>query len=238
MRVLGSAIAMLLLVCVAVNAEDVQPNPEQAARSDKARLTATERAAAQKSAVLYSPPRRGTPRAKVGGGVRGVAALPRPLTLAPPHLALTGRPAPTLYWYLEALPEAGATAFFTLTSLDAIEPVVEQELSVPQATGIHPVDLASMGVALEPETEYQWSISIVRDPERRNLDLVDSSYLWRIAAAQVPDAATTADLAAESLWYEALESAVATAASDPRDEASGAPLKSLLEQAELRRAIP
>ena len=237
MRVLGSAFAILLLVSVAT-AQDAPLHPQQG--SDESTPTSGERpeTRAQKPAVLYTPPRRGTPRAKVGGGVRGATTQPSPLTLAPPHLALTGRPAPTLYWYLEALPEAGTTAFFTLTSVDAIEPLVEQELSVPKTTGIHRVDLASLGVELEPETEYQWSISIVRDPERRDLDLVDSSYLWRLAAARVPDAATTADLAAESLWYEALESAVATAESEPQSEASSAELKALLEQAGLRTAIP
>jgi len=229
-------LAILLLASDAT--AQAPPSPQQATRADESALNsvAPPEARAPKPAVRYNPPRRGTPRAKVGGGVRGVRVQPKPLTLAPPHVALTGRPTPTLYWYLEALPEAGATAFFTLTGVDASEPVVEQEIGVPKATGIHHVDLASLGVALEPETEYQWSISIVRDPERRDLDLVDSSYLWRLAA--VPVAATTAELAAESLWYEALESAMATAASDDQSEASDAELKALLEQAGLRKAIP
>jgi hypothetical protein len=242
-----AAVAVAAVVCclcfvaapaAAQDAKEQSGQPQRPAQTPADGSDERTQVAQEKPPVRYTPPRRGSPRAKIGGGVRGATTPPRPLTLAPPHLALTTRSAPVLFWYLEALPQADARTHFTLTSLTAVDPVVDRELGVPQATGIQRVDLEAMGVVLEPETEYQWSISIVRNPQRRELDLVDSSYLVRVAATGPSDEATTADWAARSVWYEALASAMAAVEADPASDAAQGDLAALLHQAGLHAAIP
>lgn len=210
-------------------ARDARPDPE-VERADPA-------PAPPAPGVLYAPPRRGSPRAKVGGGVRGAATQPAPLTLAPPHLALTARRAPRLFWYLGALPGAGTETVFTLGAVDAVDPLVEQTLARPETTGFQLVDLALLGVELAPETEYEWSIAIVQDPRRRDLDLVDSASLM-LVASELPADADAAAWAAQSVWYEALASAIAAVEADPTSETARAELSALLQQSELEAALP
>jgi hypothetical protein len=235
------AVAWLCLVAAPAAAEedesrDGRPEHKTEAPADDEKERV--QAAQAKQPVRYTPPRRGSPRAKIGGGVRGAVTQPRPLTLAPAHLAHTTRSAPILFWYLEALPQPGTRALFTLTSLTAVDPLVEQELGVPRTSGIQRIDLGAMGVVLEPGTEYQWSVSIVRDPRRRELDLVDSSYLLRVAGPESAREGTAADWAARSIWYEALASAVAAVESDAASDSARADLEALLHQAGLHAAIP
>jgi len=66
--------------------------------------------------LVYNPPRRGSPRAKVGGGLRGATALPTLLALAPDHLAQTVSARPALFWYIDAQLTSGAQIVFTRCS--------------------------------------------------------------------------------------------------------------------------
>lgn len=187
---------------------------------------------------VYTPPRRGAPKTRVGGGTRGLSTgthTGEVLTvLSPPQTGRTQQAQPTLYWFLSA---ADAGPFeFVLTTADAIAPLQRVRIDGPLGAGIHAVSLRDQNVVLEDGLEYQWSVAIVRDPERRSRDVVAIGTLERVAAGSTPDGAQGVfALAQRGLWYDALqrvEELIAQSTSDVRLREYRA---ALLDQAELRQ---
>jgi Domain of Unknown Function (DUF928) len=171
------------------------------------------------SAHLYQPP-GGTPRARVRGSVRGRAGSELSLqSLVPEHAGRTVSEQPTLFWYLAGELPAGAALQFTLIDDASIDPLVEAVLPRPSHEGIQRIDLSQHHVKLERGPEYEWSVALVVDPQRRSNDIVTAGWIDRVEPPA--DLATTPDpgarsLAAHGLWYDAL----AAASDDPplRDE--------------------
>ena len=187
----------------------------------------------------YLPPRRGAPRATVSGGVRGTRALPTPLALAPSHLAQTVAGRPSLFWYIDAVPNQSSGLVFTLIDEEGIDPVAEVTLTSPQQAGIHRIRLADHGVSLEPGTEYEWSIALVVDSEHRAKDVVTAGYIRRVSQPEElelrqPCVTSYADL---GLWYDALESVSDSIDAAPGDLALLGQRNSLLRQVGLDAVI-
>ncbi len=192
---------------------------------------------AQTSKVLYRPPSRGAPRAKVGGGNRGAGALPTPLALAPDHVGLTQRAQPSLFWHLDLQPPAAVRFVFTLAEEDGIEPLVEREIPSPTQSGIQRVRLAELGVELLPGRIYVWSVALVSDPVRRSRDVIGLGYVERIPAAAGSRPGSPAELAAEGLWYDALAELGDQIDARPGVDSLRDDRNSLLRQARLLAAI-
>jgi len=188
---------------------------------------------------VYRPPRRGAPRAKVGGGLRGARALPEPLALAPGHLAQTASPQPALFWYIDAVPAGPVQIVFTLIDAEGVDPVVEASLDPPTRAGIHRIRLADHGVELEPGVEYEWSIAVVVDPAQRARDVVTTGYIQRVAqpASLEGAVATAARYAAAGLWYDALETISDSIREAPDDVELRRHRSGLLRQAGLGAAV-
>jgi len=161
------------------------------------------------TAPVYKPPARGKPRGRVGGGTRSAGALlAAPLALVPDHTGETLAAQPTLFYSLAALPPEGAKLVFALTHEDAIEPLVESELSRPAAPGIQAIALAKYGVELAPGIEYEWTVTLVPDPSKRSSDLITAGWIERVAPPAGLDAGSDPTaLAAEGLWYDAFAAA-------------------------------
>jgi hypothetical protein len=190
-----------------------------------------ERQATPASDPLYHPP-TGKPRQRVGGGARGIGSGPVAFySLVPEHTGRTVSEQPSLFWYLAGELPAGASLHFTLIDDTGIDPLVEAVLPRPAGVGIQRIDLAQHDVRLERGPEYEWSVALVVDPERRSNDIVTAGWIDRVEPP--PDLAATAEpgarsLAAHGLWYDAL----AAASDDPplRDE--------LLREVGLGAAVP
>ena len=187
--------------------------------------------------VVYRPPRRGSPRGRVAGGVRGGTALPEPLALAPDHVGLTMRATPSLFWHLDGTPPETARIVFTLIEADGVEPIVERELPLPDGAGIQRVRLADLGVALTPEVDYAWSVSLVTADDH-STDAVSEGSLHLVAgdalAGRPPSARAFAE---QGLWYDALEALSDAIDAAPADTSLGAQRDSLLRQAGLEAAL-
>jgi hypothetical protein len=188
---------------------------------------------------VYRPPRRGAPRAKVGGGLRGARALPTPQALAPAHLAQTITAQPSLFWYIDAVPNESSELVFTLIDEEGIDPVAEVALISPKQAGVQRIRLADHGVSLAPGTEYEWSIALVVDPEHRAKDVVSTGYIRRVSQPaelelRPPCVTTYADL---GLWYDALESVSDSIDAVPGDVALLGQRASLLSQVGLGAVI-
>lgn len=251
-----AAVAALLLAAVAAASGDESETPVQVAEasshrsveagndSSRKRGVQEEATEAAEVAVVYRPPRRGAPRTNVGaGGVRGARALPQLLALAPDHVGLTTRATPSLFWYVDALPEGGLAeggldVVFTLNREDRIEPLVEATLAPPGAPGIQRVRLADHGVKLAPDVDYEWSIALVGQDEPRPQLVVSVGYLRRVERpADLPGAAPDAAAYARAgLWYDALTALGDAIERHPGDATLRSQRSSLLSQARLEPA--
>lgn len=186
---------------------------------------------------LYQLPKVGKPTGRVGGGRRGgIASMPEVYTLVPDHVGYSTSRQPVLYWYLSE--KARGDVIFELTLIDesSIEPLVDRRFSPPAGPGVQRVDLAELGVTLEPGEEYQWSISLVPDPKDRSKDVVSSGWVEvvpppeglaeRVAAAGPGGAAAIYGEA--GLWYDTLDATLSQA--DRGDAKARSQLAGLLKQ--------
>ena len=188
--------------------------------------------------VVYRPPSRGAPRRRTGGSTRAAGIGLALHALAPDHVARTARAAPSLYWHINSAPPAHARAVFTLIDDESIDPIASFDLPTPNATGIQRISLADHGVTLKPGVEYEWSVSIVLDPDRRSRDVVSQGWLRRVEAPQLDaDATPIATLAQLSLWYDALERLSQDIDASPNDTTLRAQRNGLLRQVGLSGAV-
>ena len=237
---IAAALALLLLTSSAA-----------AQRDDAASKTATLRTAAASSSevvkrsrdeagqpVVYKPPRRGSPRGRVAGGVRNAsAALPEPLALAPDHIAETISTSPSLFWHLDGTPPETARIVFTLIEAGAIAPIVERQLPLPAAAGIQRVRLADFGITLDRDVEYEWSLSLQPGDDHTN-DVISQRYLRRVDPSELGGRPPSARAFAEQgLWYDALEALSDAIELAPGDVELRAQRDSLLRQAGLDAAL-
>jgi hypothetical protein len=214
-------------------AEEASLRPAPDSRVEAARRSRQE----SKKPVVYRPPRRGSPQGRVAGGVRGATALPQPLALAPDHVGHTLRSTPSLFWHIDGTPPETARIVFTLVLVDGVEPILERELPIPAATGIQRVRLADLGVSLDPEVDYAWSVSLLAGDDRA-ADLVSEGALRRVGADALEGRPPSARAFAEQgLWYDALEALSDALEAVPGDAELGAQRDSLLRQAGLGAAL-
>jgi hypothetical protein len=203
-------------------------------------LRTAEEPAPPAEAPTYRPPLRGKPRARVAGGVRGVGrGLPRIQVLTPPHTGRTVSSTPSFFWHLDRPLPPGADLVFTLVDEAGVEPLVEAPLEAPAGPGIQRIDLADYGVSLARGVEYEWSVVVVVDPDRRSLDVVSTGWVDRVEAPEpfedgAPSAAHA--YAAHGIWYDALAAASDRIEADPDDAGALAWRDALLRQVGLDRA--
>jgi hypothetical protein len=195
------------------------------------------------SLPVYKLPPVGKPRRRIGGGRRGpLQDLPALYALAPEHVGQTLSVQPVLCWYLSMDAPAGSVIELTLIDEDAIDPLLDVSLPSAHTAGIHCAELSDYGAALERGREYEWSVALVVDPERRSLDVIATGWIERVDApvalvyglerARPDDAAAL--YAGAGLWYDAIGS-VCPAASDGCSAGARLGLDALLEQVHLDR---
>ena len=227
---------------IVASSEESRPSTASDAGNEDERPTPPDASAkssqATESLPVYTPPRRATPRALVGGGIRGTRGLPAPLALVPAHLAETMSESPSLFWFVSATPPASAHATLVIASEDAIEPLAEVSLPLPRSAGIQRVRLSDLGVVLEPGVEYEWSIALGPDAESSARDQVATGYITRVAEpAELSARGKSAGaLASAGLWYDALAAISDEVEARPSDPRPRAARSALLRQADLNEA--
>lgn len=179
------------------------PTPVETSPPDPAPSHAT------RLAPVYRPPHRGAPPTRVGGPMRGALALPTLLALAPPHVARTIAPAPSLFWHVDGVVATSQTLRFTLLDPRETQPVVEAKLPRPPAPGTQRVRLADYDVALVPGVEYEWSVALLADPGSEKTAHLARGFVLRIdPPIRSRSAGPVHQLAERGLWYDALAAAV------------------------------
>ncbi len=193
--------------------------------------------------IPYVPPKPPQPTPKIRtsqGGTRGCGGLPEVTLLAPEHVALTTQEQPHLYWHISTITHKPMV--FTLSSEDAVQPLLELRLPEPAKPGVHFISLAAHKVRLRIGGLYEWSIRMLCEPGKgRSGDLVVKSYIKRVPRKNQPISMKISDdplirargYAYNGIWYDA----VTTLHQAWRNRPDNQPLKSawqdLLEQVDL-----
>lgn len=176
------------------------------AESDEQTTNAQKPRAGKPPAFVYQPPKRGAPKARIGGGTRSIRPL---LALAPKHLALTSNSQPRLYWYIA--PGFNNELRFRLhpVGITMAPPLLEIVLPPQPNGGIYHMDLAQHGVRLQSDLVYEWGILLEPQPHQRWRKIFSGGSMQLVEPLPAVDAATPdlrPYLAAEKgLWYDALE---------------------------------
>lgn len=193
-------------------------------------------------APVFKPPLRGAPSRRVGGSSRGVSdALPAVMVLVPDDVGLTTSGQPALYWYLSK--PTSVRVEVTLIDEKGEQPLVEYAVQNANGPAVHRVDLAQRNVSLKPGVEYQWSISVVPNPDERSNDVMAGGVVKRVdlpakIAARRAAGASKEELAAlyaeEGIWYDAIGLYSELIDERPKDAGLRAKRAALLDQVGLK----
>ncbi|TFG91866.1 MAG: DUF928 domain-containing protein [Myxococcales bacterium] len=193
-------------------------------------------------APVYRLPKVGKPRGRIGGGRRGpITGVADVRVLVPDHVGQTTSAQPSLYWYLAEPVKGEVILEFAVIDDTSIDPLLDRRLTIPASTGLQRVRLSELGISLEPEQEYQWSVAVVSDPEDHSKDVVGSGWVQRVSA---PDALAEQLAAAgpegaasvygeAGLWYDMLDAAFERIRANPESENYREQLAVVLEEAGL-----
>jgi hypothetical protein len=213
-KAIALALAMAL-TAPSIAAAQTEPADEEAASESAAPAEEIQPVDAAPPArppqLLYVAPDRGKPVKPTGGATRGSDnKIPLMFALTPDHVGQTVSAQPSLFWYLDRTPDASMRIEFTLFDQMSDEPEVETVLAAPERAGIQRIRLADYGVELKPGSEYEWSVTLIVDPEKRSKDVVVTGWIDRIEESgklsalleSESDANAAAIYAAEGIWYD------------------------------------
>lgn len=199
----------------------------------------------QVSAEPFQPKVEGAPSRRVGGGTRGsTSEVPSLVALSTENVGKTTSAQPTLLW---SVSKAIKKPFkFTMiyakpfsVKPPATEPVKEVVLK-DVVDGVQAIDLASYGVTLKPNVEYEWSISIIMGNKESSGDVSATGSIM-----YVPDKDLTAKIAGADekqrptlyqkagYWYDAMRELSQLVAKYPQDQSLRQQRATLLQQVQL-----
>jgi hypothetical protein len=204
--------------------------------------------ALQDDAVMpqYKLRKESTPRARVGGSLRGGdGTTPVVVALVPDHVGLTVKTQPSLCWYVSKKTSLPAT--FVLVDPRAIRPVLEVTLPVVNNPGVQCVLLKDYGVSLEEAQQYRWAITLILDPEGPSGDMVSGGMIERIPFEEscllgLPCTWTCGKEAVNryaeaGLWYDAMSCLHELIEADPNDLTLRKKRATLLKQIDLPEVV-
>jgi uncharacterized protein DUF928 len=200
MLIIGTALAIALSGSGPIDAAEEQAVLAQAGQSEEAQFP------------VYKPPKKGTPRARVGGTLRGSDGTdPVIVPLVPDHVGFTVKQTPTLNWFLSK--PTTYPIHFTFNSDQTIRPVYEGTLPTPKQEGVQSIDLKTLGINLEPNVQYRWFVSARRNPNSYSEDIVGGGMIERCEFADCVieknivltcDQQSIRQNVVNGLWYDAM----------------------------------
>jgi len=240
MKLKTASWAVAVPLAMLLTAPQVVPQPASVAGLVPVAAAAETRAAQRP--IVYNPSKRGTPATRVASHTRAAVDSPLVLALAPYDTGETTLAQPTLYWY--ASRPVNAKVELTIVEEKTQKTVLEVAADGPVEPGIWAFPIGVHRIALVPDVEYRWSISVVRDAKQRSLDLFASGTILRVSlpgqlAAQLNKVGPSElpfFLASAGLWYDALAVLSVQIANNPADRNLREMRASLLEQVGLTEA--
>jgi len=175
---------------------------------------------------IYTPRQKSTPRARVGGGFRGTDGKdPEIVALVPDHVGLTVKQAPSLNWFLSE--PTSLPIRFTLIDNRSVKPLHEGPIPTPSQVGVQSLDLKELGLTLEPDVQYRWYISAIRNPDSPSQDIVAGGVIERcefstcLVEMEVDlscDRQSVLRNAVRGFWYDAMACLCDLIDSNPSDQ--------------------
>jgi len=175
---------------------------------------------------LYTPPKKITPRARVGGDARGGDGSEGEVkALVPDHVGLTSKETPVVNWFVSK-----PTPYQVIVTLrDDRSPKAFQEKSIPspKQPGIYTINFKELGFVLEPNVQYKWYVAVIRDPEQHSNNQVAGGIIERCELSEClePMGAkltcsydTVVDNAKAGFWYDAMGCLCSLIDSDSKNE--------------------
>lgn len=200
MLIVGASLAIMLSGSGVIDAGAEQAVVAQAGQSEDT------------LSPVYTPPKKLTPRARVGGTLRGTDGKdPEIVALVPDHVGMTVKQTPTLNWFLSK--PTSYPLYFTLNDIDKTQPVYEGTLPSPKQEGVQSIDLKMLGITLKPNAQYKWFVSARPNPSSPSQDIVAGGMIERCEFSEcvtIQDVVLTCDEASVSvnakhgLWYDAM----------------------------------
>lgn len=203
-----SKINLVLLMALSLWLIESAPSFADPARAEPPQSPATE----DPSIPIYAPPKKFSPRARVGGEMRGTdGSDPELQALVPDHVGLTVKREPVLNWFLSK--RTSYPVRFTLVDNRLVKPIHEAPLPSPKEAGVQSINLKDYGLRLEPDVQYRWYVSVIRNPDSPSQDIVAGGVIERCEFNEclvVPGANLTCNVegvsenARAGLWYDAM----------------------------------
>jgi hypothetical protein len=161
---------------------------------------------------IYTPPKKITPRARVGGDVRGTdGSEPELKALVPDHVGLTTKEAPVVNWFVSK--PTSHEVIVTLRDDRSPRAFQEKAIPSPKQAGIYTINFKELGFILEPNVQYKWFVSVIRDRDQDSNNLVAGGVIERCELSEClePMGAkitcsldTVLDNAKAGFWYDAM----------------------------------
>ena len=200
MLIVGASLAIMLSGSGVIDAGAEQAVVAQAGQSEDT------------LSPVYTPPKKLTPRARVGGTLRGTDGKdPEIVALVPDHVGMTVKQTPTLNWFLSK--PTSYPLYFTLNDIDKTQPVYEGTLPSPKQEGVQSIDLKMLGITLKPNAQYKWFVSARPNLSSPSQDIVAGGMIERCEFSEcvtIQDVILTCDEASvtvnakHGLWYDAM----------------------------------
>lgn len=192
----------------------------------------------ESSLPVYTPRNKTIPRARVGGGLRGTDGKdPEIIALVPDHVGLTVKQAPSLNWFLSK--PTSLPIRFTLIDSRSVKPVHEGPIPTPAQPGVQSLNLKDLGLTLEPDIQYRWYVSAIRNPDSPSQDIVAggviercefSTCLVEMAVDLDCDRQSVLRNAQRGFWYDAVSCLCDLIKTNPEDASFRRMRASLLKQ--------
>ena len=233
--VLASTVVIGFLLGISVNglsqdSKTNQPSDQKLKDQDKK----TESPA---SVRVYTPPKRGAPGGRVGGGTRGIQREVFVLSvLAPEHSGFTTSEQPSLFWFISN--STSLPVELIVMDLQGVQPILETRLPAPVTAGVHRIRLADYNVRLAPGAAYRWFVAVVPDADRRSKDIMSGGAIERVETpeglkaklAQAAQSDLPSIYAQAGLWYDTVATISEQIEAAPQDQALRQQRTALLAQ--------
>jgi hypothetical protein len=162
---------------------------------------------------------------------------PEIVALVPDHVGLTAKQAPSLNWFLSK--PTSLPIRFTLIDTRSVKPLYEGPISTPVRAGIQSLDLKELSLKLEPDVQYRWYISAIRNPDSPSQDIVAGGIIERcefstcLVEMEVDltcDRQSVLRNATRGFWYDAMACLCQLIDSNPSDQTLRRQRAALLNQ--------
>lgn len=191
--------------------------------------------------AVYNPGDVGAPTRRSGAGTRSAGKLPALNVITPEHTGLVINAQPTLYWAIDKTPNSPVMFSLRPSPLFAppnTKPFVQKEMLV-ESSGIHAVNLRDTDYKLDPEVEYEWSVTLSAYP-----NVIASGTIMRTqpkpeVLKQINRIAKQHPLSLPGVyaqygyWYDAIEALSVLIDKNPKNDTLRANRIALLEQVKL-----